>query len=996
MGPSLRNVHCRGAYPQVLLSFYLRAVSTRKCGSIYVYARHVQRVNFPCTNVSYSISYSVTVLIACRRMGVQGLLTYIMNTPPTRQRVHLKHLSQDIHQRTGQKGELLCDYFSLIHWLLSAYDWTLTQQGKLPPYSLLYGGDLQQYGSRIVSFVKGLENIDIVPVFFVDGPPGSNQADFVAKFSELKSRYLKKVELGATVQQICDGNNDLLQAKWSLREGISTQVEFALKSAGVRVVYCLGEADSEILRYLQTHDNVCGILSGDTDFAIAYDSTLFLPEYFDLNKDLAISSGSICEYPEDVVCETVTPARVASALNLTETQLPDLSVLCGNDFTRNLNASLSILAALGLNDSYVETVAEWLRDQSGSLLDNDTVAKLFAQRSLYRSAVEHTYNTQFKCLHATPLMTGTPLVEYVHRQVVSGSMSPHLLSIVNGTYWRRAVIEPVALGQPCCNDLTVFLRKSVYVLMGIRNVTEYGRTASRSFAQIPLSLSSVVADGLHQLRSMDQLTTNEKLITLFYIVVNYNELERPSDLYAIQARAHEDGLEFEGEMSVKAIVACACMLFMHLGNTRVSPSPKVAICEVEALVVTCLACAAQLPPCIVSSLPPARAVTLGMWFTDVLEQVYIVASCVGLYEYMPQPANIFSTLAFIPLHMAAYESAGMDAALLEDDAPTEGGRPHMILFAKIFNLRPVLALRAEMLNKWSTPDIPYLQHLFAASLKEISERRESLLSCCRPTPEPLAELEVSLDAEDEECPPQIDPQFELDLDSENSDVKVFACESDSSLTAADYGELPSAQEGRDTEESIYLSSQSQSGEVANLNDIMKSESVDMDAATPEPHPFGPEEEEVHPRYVFVDPPDVTDGASPLTFTQTCNHRLPVLEHRDKILELINSHRVVCIEGETGCGKSTKIPQFILDDALQKNPKTACKILVTQPRRVAAIKLAERVAAERRERVGKTVGYCIGGERHRSQATPLTYCTTGYMLQVGTANTVCVHVDTGKI
>ena len=47
-----------------------------------------------------------------------------------------------------------------------------------------------------------------------------------------------------------------------------------------------------------------------------------------------------------------------------------------------------------------------------------------------------------------------------------------------------------------------------------------------------------------------------------------------------------------------------------------------------------------------------------------------------------------------------------------------------------------------------------------------------------------------------------------------------------------------------------------------------------------------------------------------------------------------------------------------------------------------MKVAERVAAERKEHVGKAVGFCIGGEQHRSRDTPLTYCTTGYMLQVG--------------
>ncbi len=92
-------------------------------------------------------------------------------------------------------------------------------------------------------------------------------------------------------------------------------------------------------------------------------------------------------------------------------------------------------------------------------------------------------------------------------------------------------------------------------------------------------------------------------------------------------------------------------------------------------------------------------------------------------------------------------------------------------------------------------------------------------------------------------------------------------------------------------------------------------------------------------------------------------------------------QVVCIEGETGCGKSTMVPQFILDEALNSDPVKECRIVVTQPRRVAAMKLAERVAGVRGERLGKLVGYCIGGDKHRSPSTRLTYCTVGYLLQV---------------
>ena len=188
-------------------------------------------------------------------------------------------------------------------------------------------------------------------------------------------------------------------------------------------MYCLGEADPCMLEYLQSHDNACGILSRNTDFAVTASSKLFLSNLFDLNDDLGIFSDSINEYPQDIVCEVVTPARLANALKLRETQLADLSVLCGNDFTRNVNSSLCLWAALGLSDSEVETVAGWLVQQSDSLLEDDKVNRLLAQHHHYRSVFEYTYS---RCSLDAAVISkaSTPLDDFVHKQVKSGSMSP--------------------------------------------------------------------------------------------------------------------------------------------------------------------------------------------------------------------------------------------------------------------------------------------------------------------------------------------------------------------------------------------------------------------------------------------------------------------------------------------------------------------------------------------------------------------------------------------
>ncbi|XP_061571968.1 3'-5' RNA helicase YTHDC2 isoform X2 [Cololabis saira] len=106
--------------------------------------------------------------------------------------------------------------------------------------------------------------------------------------------------------------------------------------------------------------------------------------------------------------------------------------------------------------------------------------------------------------------------------------------------------------------------------------------------------------------------------------------------------------------------------------------------------------------------------------------------------------------------------------------------------------------------------------------------------------------------------------------------------------------------------------------------------------------------------------------------------LPVYEHQEEIVQLIRDNSVILVMGETGSGKTTQIPQFLLDDCNRRGH--ACRIFCTQPRRLAAIAVAERVAMERGESVGQTVGYHIRLESRISPKTLLTFCTTGVLLR----------------
>ncbi|KAK1329283.1 hypothetical protein QTO34_011464 [Cnephaeus nilssonii] len=86
--------------------------------------------------------------------------------------------------------------------------------------------------------------------------------------------------------------------------------------------------------------------------------------------------------------------------------------------------------------------------------------------------------------------------------------------------------------------------------------------------------------------------------------------------------------------------------------------------------------------------------------------------------------------------------------------------------------------------------------------------------------------------------------------------------------------------------------------------------------------------------------------------------LPVKKFEGEILEAISQNSVVIIRGATGCGKTTQVPQFILDDFIQNDRAAECNIVVTQPRRISAVSVAERVAYERGEEPGKSCGYSV--------------------------------------
>ncbi|XP_016941182.1 ATP-dependent RNA helicase DHX15 homolog isoform X1 [Drosophila suzukii] len=105
--------------------------------------------------------------------------------------------------------------------------------------------------------------------------------------------------------------------------------------------------------------------------------------------------------------------------------------------------------------------------------------------------------------------------------------------------------------------------------------------------------------------------------------------------------------------------------------------------------------------------------------------------------------------------------------------------------------------------------------------------------------------------------------------------------------------------------------------------------------------------------------------------------LPVFEYQADFMRLLSQHQCIVLVGETGSGKTTQIPQWCVDFAVSKGRKG---VSCTQPRRVAAMSVAQRVSEEMDVNLGEEVGYSIRFEDCSSAKTLLKYMTDGMLLR----------------
>ncbi|CAJ1967277.1 unnamed protein product [Sphenostylis stenocarpa] len=126
--------------------------------------------------------------------------------------------------------------------------------------------------------------------------------------------------------------------------------------------------------------------------------------------------------------------------------------------------------------------------------------------------------------------------------------------------------------------------------------------------------------------------------------------------------------------------------------------------------------------------------------------------------------------------------------------------------------------------------------------------------------------------------------------------------------------------------------------------------------------------------------EIVQASDSLKEMKSFREKLPAFKMKSEFLKAAQENQVLVVSGETGCGKTTQLPQFILEEEISCLRGADCNIICTQPRRVSAISVAARISSERGESIGETIGYQIRLESKRSSDTRLLFCTTGVLLR----------------
>ena len=825
-------------------------------------------------------------------MGVFRLLTYLKeNEEQATLKVDLRQIAQETTLQ-GNAPFLFCDFSNIIKELEKNVINGTVADGQQSKFTKFYGGHLRTLSTEFKSFILALRSTGVEPVFVLDGKDTCSPKSVY--WSVVVDRYMQSLEKCDKWHQVCAGYRSSHQVQSMPHPFAVHCCKGVLIDTGCRFLQCQGAADGTLIALCCSTPGAIGILSNDTDFAVARNCRYFPLCLFDADSTVGFLKGQIKEDPPVITCRYTSDSILSKCLGIRTEQVTDLAVLCGNDYTKLLNAEYHVHRYIGCNASTVKSIANWLKPLMGPLRENEKMKDLLDIHPDYDEAILATSATYLgQCSEAKAVPTVTEQEHTLH----FGSL---FKSLENGLLRRDYFVEDLTRGnEPVC-DLTMPIRCLTYSLLGLKKVKEYGRTAAEVFGCCKVKPTQSMPDVRELLRSSTDIPFSSKA-TCLYFLLSSPQLDPASKNLAKLCQTTGQHQWFYIPNSLlkplsevdytRTIIALGLIKFtatvMHLEAK-----------ELVAVVIAFIITAARGPPLYFSCRPSMRAVHLSGLLCTALHSTLPLCELMSLPTSSLSYEDIFDSSIFVALYMAVCTGS-------KDNA----------------SLRQILSLCKEVQNSTAAEAVLafFAPETYCGAVSVSAAARDF--------------MKVVSNVENEVLPRHI-PQL-------------------ASIRPAPLT-FPVPQYSSDEEE-----------------DNLESDETQSTATTHAKQQFQPVKKALPAQQKHL-AAELLKGAS----------GLPIMKHRQDIVELIGNHKVSIIEGQTGSGKSTQVPQFILDHAIKMQRSHLCNIVVTQPRRVAAKTLAERVSRERNEPMNRTVGYRIGGERSGADNNlKITFVTSGWLLKV---------------
>ena len=575
-------------------------------------------------------------------MGVSGLMDYIKKHPNRDKiapRVDLVELARGKRAKdpTGEgKALLLCDYAVIVRELENA---VLRKQPRICHY---YGCDTRLLSQQIELFVKCLRSIGVEPVFYCDGP--ADKESFKAKFEEKKIRQVQKLERSKKWEKaIKEKSGD--KPEFNIPHPLCyTVCDYALQECQVKCLISYCEADVVLIDHFKTTPNALGILSNDTDFAVA-DGCCFLPlDFFDCAGVMGFHRGDIhChDAIKSLPCRYTSPDILAECLGLSNENIPWFAMLCGNDYTRPCGRANAVRVCFRIDKKdkteELDSIAQWIRrgnpQQNVRGVEGFNEACQFS-KDLYSGKLRYASPTDMK----------------------TTKLSSVFFSIEKGIYWWQPVAEAPSLKLPLSYTVSQPIRRIAYALYGRTEVTEYGHRSYKpenpfhvrghknlSSVRKALQRCGVVvrAAALHHLVSSPQHSLDEG---------HCAELQQSAPEPADLPPDEQDVLR--GIIVVSTLAYLASVEELRLEENKIRAS-------LLAIVATTAGVRGDVDIGKPDPDPFLRAVSLSSTISVSLLSLYYIAE---LLDLAPKASDIFCSSVFVPAYMAVMQHlpAGISA-----------------------------------------------------------------------------------------------------------------------------------------------------------------------------------------------------------------------------------------------------------------------------------------------------------------------------------------------